>query len=345
MKYADIQSLLFWYEANKRDLPWRNTQDPYCIWLSEIILQQTRVDQGLAYYYKFVEAFPRVQDLAKAHVDEVLAMWQGLGYYSRGRNLHAAALQVSEIGGFPPTYESLLKLKGVGPYTAAAIASFAYQEKVAVLDGNVFRVLSRWLGSDLPIDATSTRNEFQTLLNQWIPAESPDIFNQSMMELGALVCTPKSPKCADCPLQNSCKANAEGNATNYPVKKSKVKVSAMALTYFEIHVAGKVAFLKRPNNGIWAGLYDLPSCSTAQEMSMDEIAIQLRDWGVQGELEFCHETRHLLSHRKIQARFYKVLCEHMPSNEFQWITLNELKVLGISTLLKNYLEQRYTSGA
>lgn len=187
MNSRDTTALLEWYNREKRDLPWRNTSDPYAIWISEVILQQTRVDQGMAYYHKLLGHYPTVNDLANAPIDEVLSLWQGLGYYSRGRNLHATAKKIQILGNFPSTYTSLLELKGIGPYTAAAIASFAFNERVAVLDGNVFRVITRFLASDLPIDKGPTRKVFQLLLNEWIPEHAPADFNQAMMELLSLI--------------------------------------------------------------------------------------------------------------------------------------------------------------
>ena len=256
MKYADIQSLLFWYEANKRDLPWRNTQDPYCIWLSEIILQQTRVDQGLAYYYKFVEAFPRVQDLAKAHVDEVLAMWQGLGYYSRGRNLHATALQVSEIGGFPPTYESQLKLKGVGPYTAAAIAAIAFGRRAVVVDGNVERVITRLYAVETPLPAA--KPEIGALMDALTPDVRAGDFAQAMMDLGATVCTPRNPACILCPVAEAC--NGRTAAERYPVKRAKpVKPERSGVAWW-IEREGAVLLVRRPDKGLLGGMRALPGC-------------------------------------------------------------------------------------
>jgi A/G-specific adenine glycosylase len=202
------QTIISWYQINKRDLPWRDTTNPYYIWLSEIILQQTRVDQGLPYYIKFVAAFPTVEDLAKASQDEVLRLWQGLGYYSRGRNLHFTANQVvKDFGGvFPSNYDDLLKLKGVGNYTAAAIASFCWNQKKAVVDGNVYRVLARYFGIESDISLTNTQKNFQNLANELLNSKKPGLHNQAIMEFGALQCVPKQPNCMSCPLQSTCVA-------------------------------------------------------------------------------------------------------------------------------------------
>jgi len=212
--------LINWYHIHKRDLPWRNTTDPFHIWLSEVILQQTRVQQGLPYYNRFIKAFPGVEDLASAPQEKVLKLWQGLGYYSRARNLHTAAQQVAAAGAFPDNYKDLLKLKGVGEYTAAAIASFAYHEPVAVVDGNVYRVLARIYGISLPINETAGIKEFKKLANQLLDTQYPAAHNQAIMELGALQCVPKNPDCAVCPFQSDCVAFNDSRIAELPVKLS-----------------------------------------------------------------------------------------------------------------------------
>ncbi len=243
-----------WYNENKRDLPWRHTQDAYRIWLSEIILQQTRVAQGLEYYQRFVERFPTVRDLAEASQDEVLKLWQGLGYYSRARNLHAAAQQV--CGLFPTKYVDLIKLKGVGPYTAAAIASFSSDEKVAVVDGNVYRVLSRLFDIDTPIDSTQGQKDFLALATQLLPDKHPGHHNQAMMELGALCCTPTSPQCESCPVADHCMALANHTIGQRPVKAGKVKVRERQLHYL-IYIYKDMLWVHQRGEGdIWTGLWE-----------------------------------------------------------------------------------------
>lgn len=252
-----------WYEKNKRDLPWRHTSDPYRIWLSEIILQQTRVVQGLEYYQRFVNRFPTVSDLADASQDEVLKLWQGLGYYSRARNLHLAAQQVCSeykegkaIAKFPTSYNELIKLKGVGPYTAAAIASFSSDERVAVVDGNVYRVLSRLFDIDTPIDSTQGQKEFLSLATELLPEKGVGQHNQAMMELGALCCTPTSPQCLQCPVADHCLSLTNNTIVQRPVKAGKVKIRERHLTYI-IYIYNNYLWVHQRGEGdIWQGLWE-----------------------------------------------------------------------------------------
>lgn len=252
-----------WYEKNKRDLPWRHTSDPYRIWLSEIILQQTRVVQGLEYYQRFVNRFPMVSDLADASQDEVLKLWQGLGYYSRARNLHLAAQQVCSeykegkaIAKFPTSYKELIKLKGVGPYTAAAIASFSSDERVAVVDGNVYRVLSRLFDIDTPIDSTQGQKEFLSLATELLPEKGVGQHNQAMMELGALCCTPTSPQCQQCPVADHCLSLTNNTIVQRPVKAGKVKIRERYLTYI-IYIYNNYLWVHQRGEGdIWQGLWE-----------------------------------------------------------------------------------------
>ena len=225
------KSIEEWYRLNGRDLPWRHTQDPYAVWVSEIILQQTRVAQGMDYFNRFLSRFPTVEELAAASEEEVLLMWQGLGYYSRARNLHKAAKQIVAMGGFPKTFEEVMKLSGVGEYTAAAICSFCFGLPCAVLDGNVFRVLSRYFGIDTPIDTPLGKRTFRSMADEMLDTLQPALYNQSIMDFGAMVCTPKSPQCADCPLAETCVAFTCGNVTLLPVKSRKTKVRNRYLTY------------------------------------------------------------------------------------------------------------------
>lgn len=333
----DVGALINWYQMEKRDLPWRNTRDPYLIWLSEVILQQTRVDQGLPYYQRFQELFPSVSDLAKASQEEVLAAWQGLGYYSRGRNLHATAQLIHQQGTFPSSYNALLQLKGIGPYTAAAVASFAFHESVAVLDGNVFRVVSRFLADASPIDATSTRKKFQALLNEWIGLTiQPHLFNQAMMELGALICTPKNPKCESCPLQSNCLAQQQQRATDFPTKKIKTKVAAIQLNYAVVQHKGKFLVHQRPQTGIWAGLYDFPFVETEDQSQALQHFNELLG---RSDLVWVEGNRykHVLSHRRISAHFYETICDFMPPENYVWKSAEELVNSGVSALLKKYI--------
>ena len=230
------RKLIDWYRENGRDLPWRRTKDPYLIWISEIILQQTRVAQGYDYYQRFVTRFPDVYALAAADEDEVMRYWQGLGYYSRARNLHAAARSMAEAGGFPVTYAGVRALKGVGEYTAAAICSFAYDMPYAVVDGNVYRVLSRWLGIDTPIDSAEGKKLFVQVADELLDRGRPDLYNQAIMDFGALQCTPVAPDCLFCPLNDSCVARLKGIAGSLPVKQHKTKVTDRYFNYIYVRM-------------------------------------------------------------------------------------------------------------
>ncbi|MBC6991362.1 A/G-specific adenine glycosylase [Hymenobacter sp. BT491] len=310
------QALLEWYPRHRRDLPWRHTRDPYAIWLSEVILQQTRVKQGLPYYLDFVTTYPTVHDLAAAPEEEVLRHWQGLGYYSRARNMHHTAQQVvREYGGqFPNNYAELLKLRGVGQYTAAAIASFAFGEKVAVLDGNVFRVLSRVFGITADIAAPASRKEFQLLANQLIPAEAPDEFNQAVMEFGAIQCTPVNPDCLFCPLQRECYAFQHGMVNQLPVK-TKAKASRTRYFHYLVLRHGDTVYMRRRGpKDIWHGLYDFALTETeTPELSALEVLDTLEALGGQVATNRAEEPvqalRHVLSHQKVEARFHSIWLE------------------------------------
>ena len=258
--------ILDWYSENERDLPWRRTRDPYAVWLSEIILQQTRIAQGTAFWHRFMERFPTVKALAEASEDEVLRLWEGLGYYSRARNLHAAARQIVEMGGFPNTLEGIKALKGVGDYTAAAIGSICFGLPAAVVDGNVYRVLARHFGISTPVGTTEAKKEFTALADKLLPSGSPARFNQGMMDFGALQCTPQNPACMTCPLQASCHAFRTGRVQLLPVKKPSVKVQERHFSYIYIRYKGETAIRKRGPGDIWQGLYEpLVTSPTAEE--------------------------------------------------------------------------------
>ena len=250
------ETILSWYDANARDLPWRRTRDPYAVWLSEIILQQTRIAQGRAYWERFIAAFPTVEALAAASEDEVLRLWQGLGYYSRARNLHAAAKQVAALGRFPDTLEGIRALKGVGDYTAAAIGSIAFGLPAAVVDGNVYRVLARHFGIATPVGSTAARKEFTTLAQSLLPPVRPGDFNQGMMDFGALQCTPASPACLLCPLASSCAALATGAVERLPVRAAAAAVQTRRFDYVYVRFAGRTAIRKRGPGDIWQGLFE-----------------------------------------------------------------------------------------
>ena len=304
------RTILHWYAENGRDLPWRRTRDPYAVWLSEIILQQTRVAQGLAYWERFMDRFPTVDDLAAAPEDEVLRLWQGLGYYSRARNLHAAAKQVVAMGGFPDTLEGIRSLKGVGDYTAAAIGSIAFGLPAAVVDGNVYRVLARYFGIAAPVGTTEAKKEFTALANRLLPADAPAAFNQGMMDFGATCCTPVNPACLTCPLQPSCQAFRDGRVDLLPVKKEASKPVERHLTYVYIRVDGFIAIHRRGSGDIWQGLWE--------PWLTDEVPA---DAGL-----LVRGFKHQLTHRTLFADFYLWEPAERPAlpEGYRWIEEAEL---------------------
>jgi A/G-specific adenine glycosylase len=345
------QGLLAWYPRHRRDLPWRHTRDPYAIWLSEVILQQTRVAQGLPYYLDFLTSYPTVHDLAAAPEQEVLRHWQGLGYYSRARNMHHTAQQVvREFGGqFPSTYAGLRQLKGVGPYTAAAIASFAFDEAVAVLDGNVFRVLARVFGLHSDIAAPSSRKEFQALADQHLPPAHAAEFNQAVMEFGALQCTPAKPDCLFCPLQSQCWAFQHGQVALLPVK-SKAKAARTRYFHYLVLRHGEQLYLKERLAGdIWQGLYDFALAETdGADMPATEVLRHVAALG--GQLDASHVAedrpapalRHVLSHQKLEVRFHAVeLAEALPDATLHDTGLRAYSAAQIEDLPKPVLISNY----
>jgi A/G-specific adenine glycosylase len=345
------QALLAWYPRHRRDLPWRHTRDPYAIWLSEVILQQTRVAQGLPYYLDFLTSYPTVHDLAAAPEQEVLRHWQGLGYYSRARNMHHTAQQVvSEFGGqFPSTYAGLRQLKGVGPYTAAAIASFAFDEAVAVLDGNVFRVLARVFGLHSDIAAPSSRKEFQALADQHLPPAHAAEFNQAVMEFGALQCTPAKPDCLFCPLQSQCWAFQHGQVALLPVK-SKAKASRTRYFHYLVLRHGEQLYLKERLAGdIWQGLYDFALAETdSADLPAAEVLRHVEALGGQYDATHVAEDlpaptlRHVLSHQKLEARFHAVpLAAPLPETALRDTGLRAYSATQIEALPKPVLISNY----
>ena len=305
-------AILTWFEQNKRDLPWRNTRDPYIIWLSEIILQQTRVEQGMPYFYRFLKNYPTVADFAAATEDEILKLWQGLGYYSRGRNMHhTAQIIVKEYGGhFPTSYEILLKLKGIGEYTAAAIASFSADEPKAVVDGNVFRWLSRYFGIDTPINSTRGKIIFTEVANKILDQAQPGTYNQAMMEFGSLQCKPQNPDCKSCPLQVDCYANRLGMTALFPVKLKTKKVRERYFNFILAQKEDSILMNKRGQNDIWRNLYELPLFETAEPIIAEELIQTDSFKQFFGEdVRICSVSdtiKHLLSHQKIFAQFIEI---------------------------------------
>jgi A/G-specific adenine glycosylase len=307
-----IGEVIAWYKQNKRSLPWRNTTDPYIIWLSEIILQQTRVEQGMPYFYRFAEAYPTVSDFASASEDDILKHWQGLGYYSRGRNMHTTAQMVmEEYGGyFPKKYDELIKLKGIGEYTAAAISSFADNEAKAVVDGNVFRVLSRYFGIAEPINTNRGRKDFTELANQLIDQNQAGLSNQAMMEFGSLLCRPKNPHCVRCPLSLSCIALKEGTVAELPAKLKNQKARNRYFNYFVLIKDSQILLNKRGAGDIWQNLHDLPLIETQEGISEHDLKVHSSFTRLFGELANVSRVygpvKHVLSHQKIFAQFFIV---------------------------------------
>ena len=336
--------LVSWYQNNKRDLPWRNTVNSYHIWLSEIILQQTRVSQGTPYYFAFLKAFPTIDDLANAPEDKVLKMWQGLGYYSRARNLHFTAKDiVNNFGGeFPKDYKKVLKLKGIGVYTAAAITSFAFDMPYAVVDGNVIRVLSRVFGVSIPFDTFAGKKQFQQLAQELLTEKDAAIYNQAIMEFGAIQCKPKSPNCSSCPMQDFCVAYITNSVTELPVKSKKIKVKDRFLHYLMIEQEDDI-FLGKRKSGIWTGLYEFPFLEFP--IKMDEKQVVLSDeWSNIFLNSTCDlksvssEFIHILSHQKIHAQFWQIKAASVSLEEYDLIPKNSLLEFPVSRLTEKYFE-------
>ena len=340
-------TLLHWFRENGRELPWRQTRDPYAIWLSEIILQQTRIEQGRPYWERFMRRWPTVSDLAAATEDEVLREWQGLGYYSRARNLHTAARQIVAAGGFPTTLEGIRALKGVGDYTAAAIGSFAFDLPAAVVDGNVYRVLARHYGIATPINTTEGKREFTALAQELLlPAlnregKGAGLFNQAIMDFGATLCTPQSPRCPQCPLMETCIALREGKVTQLPVKQKTLKVKERHLTYIYIRCKGMTAIHRRPAGDIWQGLYE-PLLIDNGQMTMD-------NWAAQNNYQLsiincqllAKQVKHILTHRVIYADFYLWEPDERPElpADYFWIPEQDIDQYGVPRLIEILLEQ------
>lgn len=333
--------LLEWYDSNKRELPWRNTRDPYLIWLSEIILQQTRVQQGWAYWERFVERFPTVEQLANASEDEVLRIWQGLGYYSRARNLHHAAKQIMAKGSFPSTIDEIKSLKGVGDYTAAAIGSIAFNLPVAVVDGNVYRVLARYFGIDTPINSTEGKKLFQELAQSLLPHQEASNFNQAMMDFGAIQCVPSSPKCLICPFIDSCEALRMGRIATLPVKLKTMKIKTRHFHYYYVRHKGMVMIHKRGKGDIWQGLWEL----YMEESEGEGWLLQhFQDQQITFSMKTLRkDVKHILTHRIIMADFSLVEVNERPvlPEGYIWIPEDNLQDYAVPRLVEILLESLY----
>ena len=321
-------TVISWFRQNGRDLPWRQTRDPYAIWLSEIILQQTRIEQGRPYWERFMKRWPTVEALAAATEDEVLRQWQGLGYYSRARNLLTAARQVTAQGGFPSTFKELLTLKGVGTYTAAAIASIAFDEPVAVVDGNVYRVLARYFGISTPINSTEGKKEFALLAQNLLPPQEPAAYNQALMDFGAMQCTPASPACHHCPLMETCSACQQGNVTSLPVKLRTLKVKERHFSYIYIRYKGQTALRRRPSGDIWQGLYE-PLLIEDGVLDMEPVRLLRQN------------VKHVLTHRVIYADFWLWQPESLPTlpDGYFWIDECDLSQYAVPRLVELLLNE------
>ena len=355
MSFAN--TIISWFQENGRALPWRETKEPYAIWLSEIILQQTRIAQGWEYWERFMVQYPKVEDLAAASEDEVLKLWQGLGYYSRARNLHAAAKQIVALGKFPDTLEGIKSLKGVGDYTAAAIGSFAFDIPAAVVDGNVYRVLARYFGIDTPINTTQGKREFFALAQSLIPGSSSEkirpnefdmelspisAYNQGMMDFGAIQCTPQSPKCLLCPLAETCVALREGRVEELPVKLKTLKVQTRRLTYIYIRCKEAsvsaaassepmIAIHRRGEGDIWQGLWEPYNVSELPALPTFDAPLVLK----------AKDVKHVLTHRILLADFYLLETKNRPllPDDYIWIKESEISEYGIPRLIEILLEK------
>ncbi|MFC5681778.1 A/G-specific adenine glycosylase [Flavobacterium sp. MAHUQ-51] len=336
--------LINWYLQNKRDLPWRKTTNPYPIWLSEIMLQQTRVAQGMPYFLSFMDAFPTVFDLAKADEEKVLKLWQGLGYYSRARNLHKTAQYIAtELNGiFPSTYGGLLQLKGVGEYTAAAIASFSYNEAVPVVDGNVFRVLSRYFDIETDITQASAKKEFTALAYELMPKDTPALFNQAIMEFGALQCVPKNPDCSSCVFNASCAALQKRKVEQLPVKLKKAKVKNRYFNYIVLlDEEDKTLIQKRTAKGIWHNLYEFPLIETVAEEDFEFVSKAISEATYFDNpimsMRACNDESlvHKLSHQHLYIKFWEVKVKGKVVNG---ITKKDLKQYPFPIVIHNFIE-------
>ena len=341
-------SLIHWYLNNKRDLPWRNTHNPYNIWLSEIMLQQTRVAQGLPYYLDFISTFPTVFDLANAPEEKVLKHWQGLGYYSRARNLHYTAQFVANElkGEFPNNYKELLKLKGIGEYTAAAIASFSFNEAVPVVDGNVFRVLSRYFDIETDISLASAKKEFTDLAFELMPKNDPATFNQAIMEFGALQCVPKNPNCQNCIFNSSCSALQKKKVQTLPVKSKKIKISYRFFNYLVFEDDKKHTLIqKRDQKGIWQNLYEFPLIETENELDLDAVSELIinkyqSEYEIVGVSNWTPKSQiHKLSHQHLNINFWKVKVK----GEIPGATNGtNIKKFPFPKVIFNFIEEEYS---
>lgn len=338
--------LIDWYEQNKRDLPWRKTKNPYYIWLSETILQQTRVNQGINYYYSFIEKYPTIHDLAKAELDDVLKLWQGLGYYSRAVNLHQTAKIISAQydGKIPIDYPTLLKLKGIGEYTASAIVSFVSNQPYPVIDGNVYRVLSRIFGIEDCIDTQNGKKTFKQLATKLLDKENASVYNQAIMEFGAIQCKPKSPNCEECIFRSYCYAFSNKKVELFPLKKSKTKQKTRFFNYLVFNTNKSIILNKRINKDIWFGLHEFPLIETDKQIINQEELLQILPKSFTNKSDVylpSIKIEHQLSHQKIIATFWKINTKKLPKpvkNQFI-ISLNAIHQFAVPRLIEKYIQK------
>ena len=335
------KNLLDWYDRVKRPMPWRQTKDPYLTWVSEIILQQTRVEQGMPYYERFTTHFPTVHHLAEASQDEVLKLWEGLGYYSRARNMHSTAkyISIDLAGEFPRNHKELLGLKGVGPYTAAAIGSIAFGNETAAVDGNVIRVVSRFFGIEEAVDSTVVKKEIDQLAQSVLDENLPGEHNQAMMELGATCCTPKNPICAECPLKVSCIAFRQDLQYQIPTKLKKTKLRNRYFYFVVRRHIDQVAIEKRSAGDIWEGLYQFPLVEAAEELSTSDMIAKLNLDEEDEVVSITDNFKHVLSHQRIYAKFVKVKIAGIGKPFGQSVELTKLMALPMPRLILRYLEK------
>lgn len=337
------EEVVRWYQGNRRDLPWRHTNDAYIIWLSEIILQQTRVEQGLPYFYRFLENYPDVASFARASEDEILKLWQGLGYYSRGRNMLKTARLVVENhdGVFPVRYAELIRLKGIGEYTAAAIASFAAGEAKAVVDGNVYRVLARYFGIAEPINSPKGKKLFQGIADEILNGNDPGLHNQAMMEFGAILCKPKAPGCNSCPVNSSCRAFSEKTIDKLPVKLKTVQVKERYLNYVLINNGGQILMNRRGDGDIWANMYDLPMIETPAMVEPPELLSYAGNmFGPELTIEKIHPpVKHILTHQRLFVQFIELKgIPHQLQPGWFYSSVNNLKNLALPKVIFIFLK-------
>ena len=340
------EKIVKWYAGNKRSLPWRDTTDPYMIWLSEVILQQTRVNQGLPYYRDFLRAFPSVSHLAAAPEQQVLRLWQGLGYYTRARNLHKCAKAIVDHhdGRFPSSYENLVKLPGIGPYTAAAIASFSFGEAVAVLDGNVFRILARIFGIDTPIHTPEGKKAFTRLANEVLSKKTPAVHNQAVMEFGALFCTPRNPQCPDCPFKATCFAFKHDLVHELPVKAKKQKSRTRYFFYLVVERNRSLLMKKRVEKDIWRGLFDFVLIEKDKPVTPGKLVAENGKWLRSAETIYISKPyKHILTHQTIHCRFIHLQARpafSAPARDLAFYSPDEVHQLPKPALISRFLKEQ-----